>query len=422
MIHTMEMIMNVDKITTTSSLEEFLSGNQSIAFSVPGGKSERYQFIQKVLVKFRYMTCSKVEKGIIIRFLEKVTGYSRQQLTRLIGQYKTSGRIEWSPCRSHGFFRKYTKKDILLLVRTDVQHDTPCGHAVKKLCERAYHVFGEIEYQGLAGISASHVYNLRASAGYQRQRNNVEKTKPRKTSIGERRKPQPDGQPGYIRIDTVHQGDQDKQKGVYHINAVDEVTQFEVICSVEKISERFLIPILAQILDLFPFVIKGFHSDNGSEYINKSVEKLLKKGLIEFTKSRSRQTNDNAQAEGKNAAIVRKQFGYQHIPQKWAQAMNEFNMAYLFPYINYHRPCFFPEIKIDDKGKERKIYRYKNMMTPYEKLKSLPESEKYLKPGITFEKLNELAIEVSDNKAAQILQIEREKLFNLVFEQDKKRA
>ena len=215
--------MNVDKITTISSLEDFLNGNQSIAFSVPGGKPERYQFIQKALVKFRYMTCSKHEKGIIIRFLEKVTGYSRQQLTRLIGQYKTSGRIVWHPCRSHGFFRKYTKKDILLLVKTDTQHDTPCGHAIKKLCERAYHVFGENEYQRLAWISASHVYNLRASVGYQRQRNNFEKTNPRKVSIGERRKPQTHGEPGYIRIDTVHQGDQDKQKGVYHIPKAFEI-------------------------------------------------------------------------------------------------------------------------------------------------------------------------------------------------------
>ncbi len=408
--------MNVDKITTIASLEDFLNTNSSIAFSIPGGKSERYQFVQKTLVKFRYMTCSKYEKGVVIHFLEEATGYSRQQLTRLIGQYKTSGRIVWTPCRSHGFFRKYTKKDILLLVKTDIQHDTPCGHTVKKLCERAYHVFGEIEYQQLAAISASHVYNLRTSTGYLRQRNNMEKTKPRKISIGERRKPQPNGQPGYIRVDTVHQGDQDKQKGVYHINTVDEVTQFEVIGSVEKIRERFLIPKLEDMLDAFPFVIKGLHSDNGSEYINNAVEKLLQKESIEFTKSRSRKTNDNAQVEGKNAAIVRKQFGYQHIPQKWAKEIDEFNKTFLFPYINYHRPCFFPEIKVDDKGKERKLYPYKNMMTPYEKLKSLDEAEKYLKPGVTFEKLDELAFKVSDNEAAQILQIEREKLFNLIFE------
>jgi len=414
--------MNVDKLTTVKSLEGFLQGNQAIAFSVLGDKSERYRFTQKILIRFRYMTCSRSDKGIITRFLMKVTGYSRQQLTRLISQYKKTGRIKWEPCRNQGFSRKYTEKDIRLLAKTDEQHDTPCGHAIKKICERAYYLFGELEYKNLATISVSHLYNLRVSKGYQRQRRNFEKTKPRKVAIGERRKPQPNGQPGYIRIDTVHQGDLDKHKGVYHINAVDEVTQFEVVGSVEKISEHFLIPILEQMLDAFPFEIKGFHSDNGSEYINKNVAKLLEKNLIEFTKSRSRQTNDNAQVESKNAAIVRKQFGYQHIPQKWAQEMNQFSLDYLFPYINYHRPCFFPEIKTDNKGKQRKIYQYKNMMTPYEKLKSLSNAEKYLKSGASFEKLDEFANKVSDNEAARILKNEREKLFNQIFEQDKKRA
>lgn len=414
--------MNVDKLTTVKSLEDFLQGNQAIAFSVLGDKSERYRFIQKILIRFQYVTCLKSDKGTITRFLIKVTGYSRQQLTRLISQYKKTGRIKWEPCRSQGFSRKYTEKDIRLLAKTDEQHDTPCGHAVKKLCERAYHIFGELEYQNLATISVSHLYNLRTSTSYQRQRRNFEKTQSRKVAIGERRKPQPNGQPGYIRIDTVHQGDLDKQKGVYHINAVDEVTQFEVVCSVERISEHFLIPILEHMLDAFPFEIKGFHSDNGSEYINKTVAKLLEKNLIEFTKSRSRQTNDNALAESKNASIVRKQFGYQHIIQKWAKEMNQFSLDYLYPYINFHRPCFFPEIEIDDKGKQRKVYPYKNMMTPYEKLKSLPDSAKYLKSDVSFEKLDQLANRVSDNKAAQILKTEREKLFNLIFEQDKKRA
>ena len=80
--------------------------------------------------------------------------------------------------------------------------------------------------------------------------------------IGERRKPDPKGKPGMIRIDTVHQGDLDGQKGVYHINAVDEVTQFEIIGAVEGISERFLIPLLTELLEQFPFTIQGFHSDN----------------------------------------------------------------------------------------------------------------------------------------------------------------
>lgn len=169
---------------------------------------------------------------------------------------------------------------------------------------------------------------------------------------------------------------------------VDEVTQLEVVNTVERISKCYLIPVLEQIFTDFPFVIKGFHSDNGSEYINKHVCKLLTKVQVELTKSRSRHSNDNALAESKNASIVRKQFGYQHIAQKWAPLLNEFNLKYLYAYINYHRPCFFPEMTTDNKGKQRKTYFYKNMITPYEKLKSLPDAETYLKTGIYFEILD----------------------------------
>jgi len=412
--------MNIENLTTIEDLEHFIRGNQAVAFTVLGDKNERYKFIQKTLIKFRYITLKKSDKSIVNKYLRKMTGYSRQQLTRLIKQYKDVGRIKWRPYRSNGFSTIYDKKDIKLLVEMDTRHEDICGHAIKKLCERAVHKFEQKEYKTLAGISVSHLYNLRKSNSYQKQRRVFTKTQARQVAIGERRKPQPNGQPGYIRIDTVHQGDLDKKKGVYHINAVDEVTQFEVVCSVEQISERYLIPVLTQMLAAFPFVLKGFHADNGSEYINKHVCKLLKKLHIELTKSRSRHSNDNALAESKNASIVRKQFGYQHIPQKWAPLMNEFNLKYLYPYINYHRPCFFPEITTDSKGKQRKKYPYKNMMTPYEKLKSLPDAKTYLKPDIHFEILDEQVMEMTDNACAELLQKERNKLFNQIFEQNKR--
>jgi len=212
----------------------------------------------------------------------------------------------------------------------------------------------------------------------------------------------------------VHQSDLDKLKGVYHINAVDEVTQFEMVCSVKKISERYLVPALTQLLEDYPFKIRGFHSDNGSEYVNYTVTKLLDKLRIEFTKSRSRQSNDNALAESKNASVIRKQFGYEHIPQRWAPLLNDFHRRHLNPYLNYHRPCFFPEIRADSKGKQRKIYPYENLMTPYEKLKSLARANQYLKPGLSFATLNQIAHKVSDNQAAEDLQKARQKLFKTI--------
>ena len=182
--------------------------------------------------------------------------------------------------------------------------------------------FKHPEYERLAGISVAHLYNLRGGAQYRKRRVVFQKTKPRAVAIGERRKPEPGGQPGYIRIDTVHQGDKDGVKGVYHINAVDEVTQWEIVGAVEQISEAWLMPVLEDMLDQFPFHIRGFHSDNGSEFINEKVSKLLNKLLAEQTKSRPRRSNDNGLAETKNGAVIRKHIGYGHIRSEHAEAIN----------------------------------------------------------------------------------------------------
>ena len=412
--------MKLKDLCSISQLADFLSGTQIVAFTVADSRDACYQWIQGELVKFSYLTLSKHDKGVVIQYLMAVSGYSRQQLTRLIKQYKSTGRLVRRQRTVKGFKTKYSAQDVLLLATMDERHDTPCGQVIKKLCERACEVFKEEAYANLASISVSHLYNLRKSTAYRRQRQHYEKTQAKPSSIGERRKPQPNSQPRYIRIDTVHQGDLDKKKGVYHINAVDEVTQFEIVCTVEKISEQYLIPILIELLDAFPFVIRGFHSDNGSEYINKMVAKLLEKLRIEFTKSRSRQTNDNALAESKNASVVRKLFGYAHIQQHWAPLINEFNKDYLNEYINYHRPCFFAETKIDKKGKIRKVYPYENMQTPYDKLKSITGAEKYLKVDVTFEILDAIAHEMSDNKAADQLKKARQKLFNTITGQNLK--
>jgi hypothetical protein len=212
----------------------------------------------------------------------------------------------------------------------------------------------------------------------------------------------------------VHQGDFNGVKGVYLINAVDEITQYEFVGAVAHISELFLLPLLTSLLEFFPFVIRGFHSDNGSEYINHLVAKMLNKLHIEFTKSRSRHSNDNALAESKNASVVRKHLGYGHIPSHHAQAVNAFTVEHLTPYLNFHRPCFFATIRTDQKGRIKKVYRYKNMMTPYDKLKSLPKAHTFLKTAVTFSALDALALSMTDNEAVEQVNQARTKLFDQI--------
>jgi len=417
----MNTIMDDTQIETIEQVRRFLAGSEAMKMAI-SSKAECYGWVRATLVRFEYLTLKKAERGWLLKYLQQVSGYSRAQVTRMVGQYRETGKIDRRYCTANGFSRKYTLDDLSLLIALDKLHGTLSGPATKKLCERAYHIYEQKEYKNLSEISVSHLYNLRHTAGYLRARCEFTKTQSTNVKIGERRKPDPKGKPGMIRIDTVHQGDLDGQKGVYHINAVDEVTQFEITGGVEGISERFLIPLLAELLEQFPFTIRGFHSDNGSEYVNGRVAKLLNKLLIEFTKSRPRHCNDNALVEAKNGSIIRKQFGYVHIPQKYASEINHFCCKYLNPYLNFHRPCFFPETFTDKKGKERRRYPYKNMMTPYEKLKSLPDAQSFLKPGTTFESLDDIAHAITDNEAARRLNQARKRLFRAVSEREHKIA
>ncbi len=414
--------MKLEQLTTIDTVRQFLEGTQAVAFCVANSKQDRYRWVQKTLVAFRYFSLGKAEKGLITRYLMKVTGYSHAQVKRLIGQYIKNGRITIKTARRNGFKPKYSKADIRLLAEMDERHQQPSGPVIKKLCERAYERFEEANYERLAGISVSHLYNLRQSTTYQRQRCVLTKTRPKAAKIGLRRKPCPNDQPGYIRIDSVHQGDQDRRKGVYHINAVDEVTQFQIIVTVERISERYMLPALEQLLAAFPFKIQGFHTDNGGEYINYTVAQLLEKLRIEFTKSRPRHSNDNALAESKNGSVVRKLYGYMHIPQQYADDFARLNQGEVYRYVNFHRPCYFPSTITDKKGKERKRYRYEDMMTPYEKFRSAQRPSQYLKQGITFKQLDAFANEMNDNEAAEQLNSAKNQLFKQLHVRLKLRA
>ena len=405
--------MNVSKLETIEQIREFLDGTADVAFSNPTDASALRTFVTTVLRRYRYFQLSKGPRGVLFTYMQRLTGYSRQHLSRLVAQYRYTQSLKPRKRVSRtSFTRQYTAEDVALLAQTDSLHDTLSGPATKVLLRRAVEQFGDARYARLSQISVSHLYNLRASEPYRKQRLVWRRTRPAPVAIGIRKAPAPEGVPGYIRIDTVHQGDLDGLKGVYHINAVDIVTQWELVASVEHLSEAYLLPVISLLLNGFPFATRGFHSDSGSEYVNHKTAELLEKLRIEFTKSRPRQTNDNALAECKNGAVIRKTMGYSHIPQHHAAAINRFYTETLNPYLNYHRPCYFAVDTIDARGKIRKTYPHDQIMTPWERLKTIPAYENYLKPGITTESLEHDAHALSDNDAARHVQEARKRLFH----------
>ena len=382
--------MQDGKKLSLEQIQQFLEASEPIRFKGQG-RVEIYAWVARTLRQQGYLQQGRAAKGLLRQYLVKMTGLSRAQLTRLIRRYRQSGELEPARYRRHRFANKYSRADIELLAAVDEAHETLSGPATRKILQREWRQYQQGEYEQLAAISVAQIYRLRRRTAYRQRRLHFTKTRPTPVSIGERRRPHPQGQPGYLRVDTVHQGDRDGVKGVYHINAVDEVTQWQVVGAAPAISEAWLEPLLAAMLEQFPFRLRGFHSDNGSEFLNRTVE------------------NDNALVESKNGAVIRKHMGYAHIAAPHAARIQRFYQQYFNPYLNFHRPCGQPQVVTNAQGKQKRVYRH--YATPGEVFEQLPQAASYLKEGQTLEALGRIAQAESDTAAARRMQQAKRKLF-----------
>lgn len=409
----MTIIMKNIVIKTVEEMRKFIEGSEQVDFEMPS-REEKYTFISNTLLCSKYKKLRKKDRGTVKVFLAKVTGYEDKQMKRLIKEWKRDG-LRYSKRRAVGAsVCIYKPVDIDLLIKTDILHRTPNGLTTKAILLRELVTFGHVKYQNISNISVSHIYNVRKNNLRYTSSDAMLYTKTRavSTDIGERMKPMPYGKPGFIRVDSVHQGDKEGEKGVYHINLVDEVTQWELIGCVPQITDEYMEPLLEALLEMLPFVVINFHSDNGSEYINRVVEKILERLLIKQTKSRSRKSTDNALVEGKNGSVIRKHMGRNFIDKSRAGVINEFYMRYFNIYLNYHRVCLYATDYVDKRGKIRK--KYDQTFVPYERFKSLENAEQYLKEGVTFAMLDEIAYAKSDNDFAEEMKKVKSKLEKLI--------
>ena len=410
--------MNEAQVRTLEQVRQVLAGTQALEFQATADDEGRYAWVEAVLRRFDYARLARSDRGPVLAYLQRLSGYSRAQITRLVSRWDTGKPLLKNyAVPKHAFARRYTPADVALLVEVDRAMGTLSGPATACVLRRQRDVFGDERFTRLGSISVGHLYNLRHSAGYRSHRVVLTRTQPAKGSkIGVRKAPAPEGRPGFIRIDSVHQGDLDGTKGLYHVNAVDCVTQWQVVASVQTISEVHLLSVIEEMLSQFPFEILGFHADNGSEYVNHKVASMLDKLRVEFTRSRPRHSNDNGLAETKNGAVVRKMFGYEHIHRRHAARFDTFCREYLNPFLNFHRPCLFATQLADPKkpGRIKRVYRPKDAMTPLDKLTSLPKAETYLRPGQSMQELKLLAQALTDVQAAQELNEARQALFRRV--------
>jgi transposase InsO family protein len=372
-------------------------------------RRELYEWVNRTLRQQDYGRLKRSGKGLVRRYLAKLTGLSRAQTARLIRCYQEGGEVKPRAYQRHRFANRYTRADIEVLAAVDEAHETLSGPATQKILQRGWHEYQDAQCERLARLSVAQLYRLRKSGTYRHRRVAYQPTRPTSVAIGERRKPDPQGRPGYLRVDTVHQGDLEGAKGLYHINAVDEVTQWQVVGATAQISEAWLMPVLEAILAQFPFHIRGFHSDNGSEFINHTVAEMLNKLLVEQTKSRPRHSNDNGLAETKNGWVIRKHIGYGHIASAHAEAFDEFYRLHFNPYLNFHRPCGVPEVTVTGKGKQKRVYRW--YATPWEIWRQSPGLAGFLRAEVTIDQLQQAAGAQSDTQSALEMREAKRKLF-----------
>ena len=406
----MKVTMDDSRLVNVTQLNNFLKGSQGVNLSLEGASiGEKYSCIEKVFKQLHYQTLKKKDKRVVLNYLRKITGYKHTQLFRLIDRLEKTGKLLKKDYHRIKPARIYTITDIKLLEQTDELHLRLSEDATKEILRREYEIFGSKKYRTVSGISHCHITNLRHSPVYKSSW--INHTKARQIPIGMTQPPENFGKPGSIRIDSV------SQKDVYHINSVDEITQYEVVFCVPQLSERFMIPALEEIFGQYPFIIFNFHSDRGKETINYLVADLLQRLLIKQTKSRSYHSGDNALVETKNGSVIRKNMGWEHINQDLVNDINAYYKNFFNPYLNFHRPCAYPTITVDEKGKKKKVYNL--YQVPYEALKQITGADKFLKPGVTFDKLDQIAYQMSDNEFAGIMREEERKLFEKIRQRDR---
>ena len=137
--------MEEAKLQTLDQIKAFLDETAEVAFRVP--KAERNTFIERILKRIGYACHGRSSRGVLLRYIERIIGLPRQQVTRLIRQYRKDGQCSKRQAKpKHGFVRRFTATDVALLAEMDTLHSTLSGPATKKLMERAFLVFDDVRF------------------------------------------------------------------------------------------------------------------------------------------------------------------------------------------------------------------------------------------------------------------------------------
>jgi len=167
------------------SLEEiraFLEASDGLGFK-GRVREEVYEWVNQMLRQVRYQDLKRSGRGLVRRYVSKMTGLSRAQSTRLLRMYVRGEEVKPKPYRRHRFRQRYQREDIELLAEVDEAHETLSGPATQKILQRAYYDFHELRYERLARLSVAQLYRLRQSRTYRQRRVAYQPTRPHRCPL-----------------------------------------------------------------------------------------------------------------------------------------------------------------------------------------------------------------------------------------------
>ena len=413
----MQVTMQHAEHLTLAEMREFLDASNTLSFAGTGRK-QIYALLERVLRTQKYLGLAKKDKGIVRRYLVKISGLSKAQITRLIARWRERGVIEPRASRRHRFPHRYTPADIQLLAETDAAHEGLSAPAVRRILEREFKVHRQAQYERRASISASHIYNLRRTRAYREHHVHHTKTRASAVSIGERRKPDPRGQPGFVRVDTVHQGESPKGKGSLSHQCC---RHSDAMAGRGLLRNHLRGPFIASFRGdtasiPLPYPGLSFRQRLGVSQLQgaETVEQIIGPGVHQVAgQSYHRQRFGGRQKRRGGTQAHRTRTDRGPSCRRGAALLHgRFQPLFELSPLNYHRPCGFATIELSDNGKRRRRYRLNDYRTPYEKLLSLNDWESYLKEGVSAARLEQQALRMSDTECALRMQQRKRKLLD----------
>jgi hypothetical protein len=359
-------------------------------------RTDKYAWIERVLVEQHYTSLSKEQRGGVRTKLSTGAGLSLPQITRLIRRYRQTGQIGAPGVTRRRFPPKYTADDVQLLVEVDRAHPCLSGPATRRVLQREWRLFDNQEFARLSEISLAHLYNFRNSAAYRRRMAELPRTAQYTVAMAEGRRTEPKATPGYLRVAAAGPADWEGAKGLYHVIAVDAATQWTLVACAAGIDAQSLLPVLETMRREAPFRILGFHTESEAEFEYCALAKLL----LELAQRRS-DGPDRVVGEGNNRGIICPGVENGPLLNERADRIQRFYTEHLNQYLNYHRPRGFGRIRLDERGRRCRRYGQEDYLTPHEKLRSLPGADRHIKDGMRWELLDGVAHAHSDTEAAR---------------------